>query len=53
MANTQALRKQLKTIPAEAFTGRWAGFATMKQEYRMKRSQEDLSTNTYNEVESE
>jgi len=39
MANTQALRKQLKTIPAEAFTRRWAGFATMKQEYQMKRSQ--------------
>jgi len=39
MANNQALRKQLKTIPAEAFTRRWAGFATMKQEYRMKRSQ--------------
>ena len=40
MASTQPLRKQLQAIPADAFTRHWAGFATMKQEYQMRRGYE-------------
>lgn len=35
MKNERYLQKQLRAIPAEQFTRRWAGFATMKQSYRM------------------
>lgn len=35
MKNTRALRQQLRAIPAERFTRRWAGLATMTQPYRM------------------
>lgn len=35
MKNGSALNKQLRSIPAEQFTRRWAGFATTKQPYRM------------------
>jgi Transposase DDE domain len=35
MKNVQSLQKQLHAIPAERFTRRWAGFATLKQPYRM------------------
>lgn len=39
MSNTSHLRKQLQNIPEDDFTRRWAGFATTKREYEMKRSQ--------------
>jgi hypothetical protein len=39
MSNSSHVRKQLQAIPASAFTRRWAGFATTKQKYQMKRSQ--------------
>lgn len=35
MKNTRSLQNQLRAIPAEQFTRRWAGFATLKQRYRM------------------
>jgi len=35
MKNERWLQKQLRAIPAERFTRRWAGFATLKQPYRM------------------
>ena len=35
MKNERGLQKQLRAIPAEQFTRRWAGFATLKQPYRM------------------
>lgn len=35
MKNERSLQKQLRAIPAEKFTRRWAGFATWKQPYRM------------------
>jgi len=35
MKNTRSLQNQLRAIPAEQFTPRWAGFATLKQPYRM------------------
>jgi hypothetical protein len=35
MKNVPWLQKQLRAIPAERFTRRWAGFATLKQPYRM------------------
>jgi len=35
MKNDRYLQKQLRAIPAERFTRRWAGFATMKQPYEM------------------
>ena len=35
MKNDRWLREQLRAIPAEQFTRRWAGFATLKQPYRM------------------
>lgn len=35
MKNERYLQKQLRSIPAERFTRRWAGFATTKQPYRM------------------
>jgi hypothetical protein len=39
MANQRSLRQQLKAVPEDAFTRRWAGFATMKQKYQMKRGE--------------
>jgi hypothetical protein len=39
MKNTQSLQKQLRAIPGEQFTRRWAGFATMKQPYEMQSRQ--------------
>ena len=38
MKNTRPLRKQLRAIPPEQFTRRWAGFATAKLPYQMARS---------------
>ena len=35
MRNERSLQKQLRAIPSEQFTRRWAGFATMKQPYKM------------------
>jgi hypothetical protein len=35
MKNTRALQNQLRAIPAEQFTRRWAGFATLKRPYHM------------------
>jgi hypothetical protein len=35
MKNTRALQNQLRAIPAEQFTPRWAGFATLKRPYHM------------------
>ena len=35
MKSERWLWKQLRTIPAEQFTRRWAGFATMKRPYKM------------------
>ncbi len=35
--STQAIRKQLASIPPEEFTPRWAGFATTKRPYTMQR----------------
>ena len=35
MKNTRSLQNQLRAIPAEQFTRRWAGFATLKQPYQM------------------
>jgi hypothetical protein len=35
MKNERSLQKKLRAIPAEQFTRRWAGFATMKQPYQM------------------
>ena len=35
MKNQRSLQEQLRAIPAEQFTRRWAGFATFKQPYRM------------------
>jgi Transposase DDE domain len=37
MSGTEAIRKQLASIPAKEFTPRWAGFATAKRRYSMKR----------------
>jgi hypothetical protein len=43
MRNDRWLQKQLRAIPAEQFTRRWAGFATTKHPYRMaKRDAGDL-----------
>jgi hypothetical protein len=43
MKNQRSLQKQLRAIPGEQFTRRWAGFATFKQPYRMaKRDAGDL-----------
>jgi hypothetical protein len=39
MASTAVLRRQLQMLPADAFTPRWAGFATLKQRYMPNRSQ--------------
>lgn len=38
MSSKSSTRKQLQSIPADRFIPRWAGFATAKQEYQMKRS---------------
>ncbi len=35
MKNTRSLQNQLRAIPAEQFTRRWAGFATLKRPYHM------------------
>ena len=35
MKNTCSLQNQLRAIPAEQFTRRWAGFATLKRPYHM------------------
>jgi hypothetical protein len=35
MKNERRLWKQLRAIPSEQFTRRWAGFATMKRPYKM------------------
>ena len=35
MKNTRSLQDQLGAIPAEQFTRRWAGFATLKRPYHM------------------
>jgi hypothetical protein len=37
MSNSRALQRQLSAIPPSEFTPRWAGFATMKRPYVMKR----------------
>lgn len=37
MSSTPAIRKQLASIPPEEFTPRWAGYATTKRPYSMKR----------------
>jgi hypothetical protein len=37
MSNSTQIRRQLTSIPSEQFTRRWAGFATRKQTYQMKR----------------
>jgi len=42
MKNLPALRKQLKAIPDDQFTRRWAGYATTKRPYKMARSKVDL-----------
>ena len=39
MRNDASLKKQLRSIPPERFTRRWAGFATLKQPYRMAQQQ--------------
>ena len=39
MDNTRSLLKLMHSIPPEAFTRRWAGFATAKLSYQMKRTQ--------------
>jgi hypothetical protein len=39
MSSTQSIRKQLASIPPAEFMSRWAGFATTKRLYSMKRSQ--------------
>jgi len=41
MKNVQSLQTQLRAIPAKKFTPRWAGFATLKQPYRMSKGQAD------------
>lgn len=41
MSSTQAIHKQLASIPPAEFTPRWAGFATTKRPYSMKRSRSD------------
>ena len=38
MANTAVLRRQLQALPADAFTRRWAGFATLKRLYTPQHS---------------
>ncbi|MEE9601952.1 MAG: transposase [Thermoguttaceae bacterium] len=35
MKNTRSLQNQLRAIPTEQFTRRWAGFATLKRPYHM------------------
>jgi len=42
MKNTRPLRKQLRAIPPDQFTRRWAGFATAKLPYKMTRSTKPL-----------
>jgi len=37
MSGTRAIREQLASIPPEEFTSRWAGFATTKRPYSMRR----------------
>jgi hypothetical protein len=40
MANRATLRRQLEAIPQEQFTRHWAGYATAKQTYQLRRSQQ-------------
>ena len=37
MSGTKAIRQQLASIPPEEFVPRWAGFATVKRPYSLKR----------------
>jgi hypothetical protein len=37
MANSQALLRELQSLPEEAFVRHWAGFATTKRSYQMRR----------------
>ena len=39
MKNTRSLQEQLRAIPPEQFTRRWAGFATLKRPYQMSSRQ--------------
>jgi hypothetical protein len=39
MENRRSLQKQLRAVPSEQFTRRWAGFATTKLPYKMARSE--------------
>lgn len=39
MKEERSVQKQLRAIPPEQFTRRWAGFATTKQPYQMSRSE--------------
>lgn len=39
MDSTRSLLKRMRTIPSEAFERRWAGFATAKFPYEMKRTE--------------
>jgi len=39
MPGSRRLRTELRSLPAEAFTRRWVGYATTKRTYQMKRSQ--------------
>ena len=41
MSYTKQLREQLRSIPQEQFTPRWAGIATTKQRYEMKKRRDD------------
>jgi hypothetical protein len=41
MASSQTLLRQLQSIPEHAFRRRWAGFATMKRSYQMKRGPDE------------
>ena len=44
MSNSRQLSRELGTIPSEDFTRRWAGFATTKRPYVMKRGKSDPLT---------
>ena len=41
MKNDRPLRRQLRALPPEQFTRRWAGFATTKQPYQMSHGAEE------------
>jgi hypothetical protein len=44
MTHTKQLREKLASIPAEQFTAQWAGFATTKQPYTMKKGRPEERT---------